>query len=227
MNAKLMTCMIQNNATSLHTLLTCGADPDSLDPAGLTLLQRATTWHRTNLINTLLAHGANVEATEDKTGCTALIFAAMGGYVDDVVTLLAAGASVNVADLKGDTALHYATAYNFAAVVDILLAYGASPDIPNKEGSTPLHVAASYYLDILPPLKYPKGIKSGIPVSHLTGFLFHRSLLREQAGPPRLGFRAKVPRWELLRWRTNGGAWPHAPQVSHELRRLNVPPARR
>ena len=61
-------------------------------------------------------------------------------------------------------------------------------------------------LDILPPLKHPKGIKSGIPVSHLTGFLFHRSLLREQAGPPRLGFRAKVPRWELLRWRINGGA---------------------
>ena len=36
-------------------------------------------------------------------------------------------------------------------------------------------------LDILPPPKHPKGIKSGIPVSHLTGFLFHRSLLREQA----------------------------------------------
>ena len=145
MNAELISKALQQDEASVHELLARGANPNCRDSDGSTPLFQVVLEKNTNLVSTLPAYGADISATENRSGSTPLIIAASAGFVDGVRILLTEGASVNDADSEGHTALHIATAYNFGAVVDVLLAHNASPDIPDGEGKTPLHAAASYY----------------------------------------------------------------------------------
>ena len=146
MNAELISKVLQQDEASVHELLARGANPNCRDSDGSTPLFQVVLGKNANLVSTLLAYGADISATENRSGSTPLIIAASAGFVDGVRILLTEGASVNDADFEGHTALHIATAYNFGAVVDVLLAHNASPDIPDGEGKTPLHAAASYCL---------------------------------------------------------------------------------
>ena len=63
------------------------------------------------------------------------------GRLDEVRTLLAAGADVHAADVDGETALHCAARWGQASIAQLLLDHGASPDAPAAYGAAPLHLA--------------------------------------------------------------------------------------
>ena len=69
----------------------------------------------------------------------ALLRAVKEGNQGRVTTLIAAGAAVDVKDVKGYTPLHYAVERGDKDLVEQLIAAGAAVDVKDGEGQTPLH----------------------------------------------------------------------------------------
>ena len=109
----------------------------------------------TDDVQTCLASGMNVRI-RDHNGWTPLHFAARYGSVKTVITLLEAGADVNVGSsnlvqnpcLDGHlaevgTPLHLAVQYSAVETVAALIAAGADIEARNRQGDTPLRWAAA------------------------------------------------------------------------------------
>ncbi|WP_422450001.1 ankyrin repeat domain-containing protein [Endozoicomonas sp. ALB091] len=130
---------------AVNTLLGEGADPNIPDNEGSTALDHAVFNERTNMVDDLLAHGANPDTPGDTSSCgwsNSLCMALSKQYTDDIVDmLLAYGANPNKAGIKGDPPLHMAIEKSNASCVDMLLAHGANPNIRNQSGQTALQIA--------------------------------------------------------------------------------------
>jgi len=74
---------------------------------------------------------------------TALMFAALYGYVDVMAVLLRHDAGIDIQDTAGCTALHYAAQYGQTRACLFLLRVGASRTLRNKDSRTPAQVADS------------------------------------------------------------------------------------
>ena len=95
----------------------------------------------------LLAHGADIEAT-NKAGFTPLLIAAQQGSVSMVQFLLNKRANVEVQDNRGWTPLHCASSWfiekNASGLLEVgksLLAHGANVNAPSRTLTTPLFEA--------------------------------------------------------------------------------------
>jgi uncharacterized protein len=104
----------------------------------------------TELVQTLVEKGANVNAKDDM-GRTALMWAANNGASDMAQFLLSKGAEVNAKDPTGKTALLWTTSRPFdrfilvqtlADTVQVLLTHGADAMVSDADGKTPLIWAA-------------------------------------------------------------------------------------
>src|SRR4029453_8220710 len=73
----------------------------------------------------LIAHGANVDAKDDRRGQTALMWAAAEGHAAVVQTLIDAGADIRVRVPSGFTPLLFAVREGRLDVVRVLLKAGA------------------------------------------------------------------------------------------------------
>jgi len=107
----------------------------------LMLSANAKQWQ---MMEWLLQHGANPNASDD-THSTALMIAASAddvSAVNAVKVLLAHGAVVDEEDEEKNTPLLLAAEIGNAEVVRTLLAAGARVSHSNKEGDTALHLAA-------------------------------------------------------------------------------------
>jgi uncharacterized protein len=127
---------------AVKRLLAEGANIETTDQHGRTVLDVATAFGQTDVVKMLLTAGANVNAgTGNRT--TPLHMAAASGKTDIVKALLAAGARVDVADQDGNEPLHLAVANptNEHIVKDLLNA-GARVDVANNDGMQPIHLAA-------------------------------------------------------------------------------------
>ena len=82
------------------------------------------------IVELLLAHGADPNIQTHHDGYTALHWAARCGRPDIVIALLNKGASLNKGNLYGDTALNLAACNGHTATVKALLARGAGPANP-------------------------------------------------------------------------------------------------
>jgi ankyrin repeat protein len=110
---------------------------------------------KTDAVDTLLAHGANLQATERSKGQTALMWAAAEGHAAVVKTLLRHAADVRVRSSSGFTPLMFAAAEGDKEVTELLLAAGASVHEASRNGTTPLllairnnrHAFAEFLLD--------------------------------------------------------------------------------
>ena len=118
---------------------------------GDTALHLAAAGYRVEIVQLLLAAGADPNATMNHRRSGPLHYAA-DGYVNGPVwnagrqvktiqCLLDAGAEINAGDKNGATPLHRAVRTRCAAAVKYLLERGADATLANKPGSTPFHLA--------------------------------------------------------------------------------------
>jgi hypothetical protein len=118
--------------------------------AGDTALHIAAAAYRTEIVQELIAMGADVHA-RNRRGATPLHAAAVGmpgsrawnprAQAATVACLIAAGADPNAVDKGGVAPLHCAVRTRCAAAVRALLAGGADVQAENKSGSTPMRLA--------------------------------------------------------------------------------------
>lgn len=127
---------------AVKRLLAEGANIETTDQQGRTVLDVATAFGQTEVVKILLTAGAKVNAGTGNRQ-TALHSAAASGKIDMVRALLDAGARVDVADQDGNEPLHIAAANptNGQMVKDLLHA-GAKVNAANHEGMQPIHLAA-------------------------------------------------------------------------------------
>ncbi|XP_019713533.1 ankyrin repeat and EF-hand domain-containing protein 1 isoform X1 [Hippocampus comes] len=91
----------------------------------------------------MLAKGADPNATDQKTGVTALMEAAKAGSLDLVRDILKRGGNPNALDQKRMSVVHYAAMGGFFEVIVLLSAFSADMSVINVDECTALHFAAA------------------------------------------------------------------------------------
>src|SRR4029079_2049413 len=114
---KIFTAVMEGDLQKLKALLE--SDPDVVckkDTAGWTPLHYAAHWNQKDMVDVLLANGAevNVRATD---GLEPLHIAVAQGFKDIVELLLSKNAAVNAGDERGVTPLHFAVDEGQAGMV--------------------------------------------------------------------------------------------------------------
>ena len=122
-------------------LLLCPAISEGAQDLGSKLIDTARTQDSEG-VRKLLAAGADPNA-KDKSGRTALMEAAFGGYTETLHILLEKGAEVNAQDTVGWSALMRAAFSRRNESIRLLLEKGADVKAKDKEGRTALFWAAT------------------------------------------------------------------------------------
>lgn len=107
----------------------------------ITGLHIAASNGNVNLLNSLLAAKANVNA-QDRSGYSPLMAAADFGSTVGVILLLDQGAQANMQTYEGESALLFAIISGNHDAARVLLEKGADPNLADKEMTTPLMIAA-------------------------------------------------------------------------------------
>ncbi|EAY17634.1 ankyrin repeat protein, putative [Trichomonas vaginalis G3] len=123
-----------------ENVLFLGANINSKDSYGNTVLNIAVHLNNIALMELLLSHGANINE-KDKFGDTALHLAASYNNNKMIKFLLSHGANINEKDINGEIALHKAMHFNNIDAIKLLLSHGANVNEKNKNGRTPLYDA--------------------------------------------------------------------------------------
>lgn len=149
-----------NDTTALRLVLEAGGDLSSIDLNNE--LGNAAFFGHWKVCDFLIEHGANVNASIDKTGerplHNALAKAGRPYYYYVVKLLLEHGADVNAKTIPdiatgafmrdvrtcGETPLHRAAAYADARIIELLLSYGADKEIKDANGNSPLSWASMH-----------------------------------------------------------------------------------
>jgi uncharacterized protein len=132
------------DAARLRRLLAATpADVGAFTPDGWALLHLAAFFGRAEVVDALLAAGADVRAlSRNHEGNMPLHAALAGRGVGRIsTTLLAHGADVRAPDAGGHTALHHAAFRDDVGLVNAILARGADPMAKNRDGKTALAIA--------------------------------------------------------------------------------------
>ena len=108
------------------------------DKTGSTSLHRAALAGREDVVEFLIAKGADIDV-RNKRGETPLHCAA--AHLSVTALLFASGAKVNAKTDAGYTALHFAVSANRVKVVALLIENGADVNAQEYQGQTPLHLA--------------------------------------------------------------------------------------
>ncbi len=108
-----------------------------------------------DIVEFLIANGADLNAQDEDYGLTPLMYAVFGQSVPVIERLLKAGANINKINRRGRSALHYAVAKMNEPIVKQLLEAGIDMEVADIEHRTPLGLAQVMFLDpaILPEKK--------------------------------------------------------------------------
>ncbi|GJQ72202.1 hypothetical protein Trydic_g3293 [Trypoxylus dichotomus] len=138
-----------------YLLKTNSCQIDSRDEMGRSLLHIAARINHPDILQFLIAKGANVDLT-DYSGSTPIHYAVSSGNQQAAFLLLHAGCERNVRDSEGNTPLHTATRNGQENCVKTLIYFtedhGSDLDINciNNAGDTPLHFASKYgYINLV------------------------------------------------------------------------------
>jgi ankyrin repeat protein len=99
-----------------------------------------------DMVELLLAHGADVNARNGEFGVTPLHYVASSEVAE---LLLAHGANIDARDSLGKAPLHDAAMMGHRDVVEVLLAHNANVDARDRTGETPLHGALKDAVEVL------------------------------------------------------------------------------
>jgi uncharacterized protein len=136
--SSLPTAVLDGDLVGVQELLRAGADPNRKDPLGYPPLQLAAARGQVQMVELLLAAGADPLLLDTRMGASSLHKAAIGGAVEVARVLLDHGAFVNQqAPLDGQTPLFDAVLYKHLPMVEFLLDRGADPELGALGGVTP------------------------------------------------------------------------------------------
>ena len=154
MPRELIDAVKAGNAASVQQKLAAGADANSRDGDGSTLLMLAAHAGDLPMVKVLLDQGADVNACDER-GWSPLIKAVYNhelkrGFADVVQALIEAGANIEIAIGYGVRPLMLAAGYGETAVVEALLKAGADVLACNEGGYTALMmVKQKHYVDVI------------------------------------------------------------------------------
>ncbi len=154
MSAELLEAVTKGDLASAQKLLAAGADVNSRNAEGLTVLMLASYSGNLPLVQALIAAGADVNATDER-GWSALMKASYNadqdrGFADVVKTLIAAKANIEAPITYGVRPLMLAAGYGETDVVAALLEAGADVLAKNEGGFTALMmVKQKHYVDVI------------------------------------------------------------------------------
>ena len=100
----------------------------------LALLEAVTAGNNEAVEFLLQLETVNIDHTNEK-GKTALMLACKRGHEDIVLSLLSAGADVNIQDNKGWTALMIGSKHDYISIIHMLLQANANPHLTISDGS--------------------------------------------------------------------------------------------
>ncbi|TDH00075.1 hypothetical protein EPR50_G00183820 [Perca flavescens] len=129
----------------LQVALKCQVDVNDVSAQGTHVFQLMCEKAQecTPMCLIMLGEGADPNATNQKTGVTALMEAAKAGSLQLVRAILKRGGNPNALDRKRLTAVHYAAMGGFFELIQVLSAYAADMGMANLEDCTALHYAAA------------------------------------------------------------------------------------
>lgn len=131
----------QDNPTAVKRLLAIGFDPNTLNSDGQYGLLMALRESSPKVAKALIEHPGTRVEVRNAVDESPLMLAALRGYVELCVELVARGAQINK---SGWTPLHYAATGGNPEIVALLLKNGAIVDSSAPNGSTPLMMAAMF-----------------------------------------------------------------------------------
>lgn len=143
----LVDAAMRGDAAEVRSLLEDGADPNAARGDGMTALHWAGERGHVEVVRTLVAAGADVEAKTRIGSYTPLHVASRAGHTEVVRLLLEAGADAGATTTNsGVTPLHLAAmALNGEGAIALLLQRGSPVDARDAAtGQTPLMFAAGY-----------------------------------------------------------------------------------
>ena len=133
--------------TAVKSIIDGGVNVNAVDKDGFTPLHWAPENNRLDIVNYLIAKGADVNAGTTKDRLTPLHLAVAAKAKDIVRALLDNGAIVNVGAESGITPLLLACDRQNVEIATILLEKGASPAFVTKNGLSPLQ-SAVFHKDV-------------------------------------------------------------------------------
>lgn len=133
-------CVCQNFAQGVQFLLDNGVSPQIMNAFGVAPLHTATKIGDEHLLSLLLQY-ESVEV-QCKQGLTPALYAAWGGSVANLGSLLDAEATLSAVDVNGNTLLHYGVESRRVEMAQFVISCGISLNTKNRFGVFPLHNAA-------------------------------------------------------------------------------------
>ncbi|XP_053613378.1 L-asparaginase 1-like isoform X2 [Plodia interpunctella] len=137
----------RGNKTMVEFLMKNGANVHLRTRAGETPLLTAIQRDDLAMIEMLLNCGAHMSTIGSKSICELLSLATRSGSTTRLVSLITAGADVNLADELRQTALHKAVLCSSLETTKLLLNKGARVDVKDVMDSTPLDYAKKLKLN--------------------------------------------------------------------------------
>ncbi|WP_265035252.1 MULTISPECIES: ankyrin repeat domain-containing protein [unclassified Wolbachia] len=141
LDKQLLIAIGNSDLNKVRGLVAQGANIDTNDKNGNTLLYSAAEIGDLNLVKLLLDNGANIEAKNGEYQATPLHGAVENYRIDVVKLLLNRGANVNAEDKDNWTPLHYAADTNSLDIVKVLVDAHANLDARSDYGKAPLDIA--------------------------------------------------------------------------------------
>jgi ankyrin repeat protein len=131
-----------NNNKVVEFLLSQGANIESTDNDGNTLLHLAASNGSKELVEFLLSKGADIESVNNN-GTNILLAAATNKSKDVIEYLLSQSTNIETTDNDGNTLLHLAASHGSKELVEFLLSKGADIESVNNNGTNILLAAAT------------------------------------------------------------------------------------
>ncbi|WP_341812752.1 ankyrin repeat domain-containing protein [Wolbachia endosymbiont (group A) of Eristalinus aeneus] len=141
LDKQLLSAIGNSDLNKVRGLVAQGANIDTNNKNGNTLLYSAAEIGDLNLVKLLLDNGANIEAKNGEYQATPLHGAVENYRIDVVKLLLNRGANVNAEDKDNWTPLHYAADTNSLDIAKVLVDAHANLGAKGNYGKTPLDIA--------------------------------------------------------------------------------------
>ncbi|EAY23421.1 hypothetical protein TVAG_070850 [Trichomonas vaginalis G3] len=118
----LLIAVRENNLQNVEALLSYGADINTTDYSGLSVIHYATMNNYTELLNYLVTSGVDVNITDNQNQ-TALHIAVLNTQYENCKILLEHGARADIANNRGETALDIAVKNCYTKIAELITSY--------------------------------------------------------------------------------------------------------